>query len=229
MSSADLSGQGKTPGCYASAMAADCEALSADGRACGIGAIGRCRICGQAYSLSHRAITVGNYLPYTDYCLACQTRASESEQQAKREAAAHALAAANEDLESVRRLTKLLLTCGSARYEPRRELVRLRTNHANPFRAFFGPAHVPVYADLEPAVAIGELPWEFPPVPRGDSNQILRRQSGVTRSGVIVLMNSGAPGEEFVRSGSFGVRASNSEIASCLKATLGRVGVPSEP
>jgi hypothetical protein len=139
------------------------------------------------------------------------------------------MAVANQELERVKRLTKFLLTCGHATYEPRRELVRLRTNHANPFRAFFGPAMVPVYAELEPAVAIGELPWEFPPVPRGDSNQILRLPSGVTQSGTIVLMNSGAPGEEFVRNRSLGVRASNKEIGSCLAATLSTIGVPYEP
>jgi len=187
-------------------MAADCEAPIADERTCGIAAIGRCRVCGHAYCLSHRAITVGSYLPYTDYCLACQARASEPEQKAKREAAAHALSTANRDLESVKRLTKMLLTCGRATFESRREFVRFRTNHANPFRAFFGQALAPVYADLKPAVAIGEMAWEFPPVPRGDANQILRRRSGITQSGAVVLMNFGVPGEEFVPNGSLRIR-----------------------
>jgi hypothetical protein len=208
-------------------MAADCEALIADNRTCGVGAIGRCRTCGHAYCLSHRANTVGRHLPYTDYCVACQTRASELEKQAKREAAAHALAIANNELEAVKRLTELLLTCGRANHELRHELLRFRTNHANPFRAFFGEAYVPVYADLEPAIRIGELPWEFPPLPRGDSKQILRRSSGITRSGEIVLMNFKVPnGAEYVQNNAIRILANNSEILSCLKETLRQLGVP---
>jgi hypothetical protein len=209
-------------------MAVDCEAFIGDGRTCGVGAIGRCRVCGQAYCLSHRAITIGNYLPYTDYCLACQTRASEQERQAKQETAQRAMAETEQKREAIKRLTELLLSSGRASFEPRRKFVGTRTNHANPFRAFFGQAYVMVFEDLEPAIPIGMLPWEFPPVPRGDSNQTLDRSSGVTRSGAIVQMNFGAPGEEFVSDRSFGVRASDKQILDCLKETLHQIGVTYE-
>lgn len=184
-------------------MPAGCETLLPNHKLCDVPAVGRCGTCGNAFCATHQARLLNSIgviiRTYTDSCRTCEQKQEEAATSLKSAAAAEMLRQAGRRDERIAELKKLILACSQAPWQDRRKFVRLRTNHANPFRVFFGPAFVPVYAPLEPAVAIGELTWLYPPVPRGDSEEKIGVPSGITVEGSVVVMNHGHPGEEFVR------------------------------
>jgi hypothetical protein len=170
-------------------MPVDCEKPLPDGRACCVTSVGRCGTCGQAFCRSHQAW--GALDPYVDLCKPCLLAAQQARNDVEREARAEHDRQLQAAAANVERFKQLILSSPKAQMVPRRELVGLKTNHANPLRAFVGPAHKGVYKDLDPAVPIGQLTWEFRP-PYSDMQTIVHEaESGLTDRGKVVCMNDG--------------------------------------
>ena len=87
-----------------------------------------------------------------------------------------------------------ILASGKLRFEDRKVITGYRTNHANVLRAFGGRSSVPTFAAADPAIPIGDLPWDFMQTIRGDDIHDIRpTRSGLTRMGKIVCMDGTHP------------------------------------
>ncbi|MGC2809636.1 MAG: hypothetical protein WA303_04595 [Bradyrhizobium sp.] len=83
-----------------------------------------------------------------------------------------------------------ILTSGKLRFEDRKVITGYQTNHANVLRAFGGRSSVPIFGAADPAIPIGNLPWDFMMTIRGDDiHNIKPTRSGITRPGKIVCMD----------------------------------------
>lgn len=100
-----------------------------------------------------------------------------------------------------------------------------QTNHANVLRAFVGRSSVPTFASADPAIPIGDLPWDFMQTIRGDDiHNIKSTRSGITRMGKIVCMDGTHPdgGSAAPRGG---LEISQAKLADYLEAFAKRHGL----
>lgn len=100
-----------------------------------------------------------------------------------------------------------------------------RTNHANVLRAFVGRSSVPIFAAADPAIPIGNLPWDFMVTIRGDDIHDLKpTRSGITRPGKIVCMDGTHPdgGSATPRGG---LETNEAKLADYLEAFAKRHGL----
>ena len=92
-------------------------------------------------------------------------------------------------------------------------------------RAFAGRARVPVFAAADPAIPIGDLPWDFIQTIRGDDlHQIQPVRSGITRQGDIVCMNGPHPDGGSVHPRG-GLKVNVAELTDHLEAFAKRYGL----
>jgi len=198
---------------------------------CGMFSVGSCTRCKKYVCGTHGRLVSGMFL--------CKEHAEAEEQQVRarqdQEAAARAAAARASSVvklgqgeipQKIARLKKLLLESDKAPWEERRTPKGYRTNHANPFRAFFGRSTVTVYAPLEPAIPIGVLSWDFPN--SGDTvfdTVTGEVRSGLTAAGIVVKMNYGYPGEESTSNGGALSSGQQELIAERLEQAARKLGL----
>jgi hypothetical protein len=118
-----------------------------------------------------------------------------------------------------------ILVSGKLRFEDRKVIDGYRTNHANVLRAFGGRSHVPTFAAADPAIPIGNLPWDFMLTIRGDDiHDIKSTPSGITRMGKIVCMDGTHPdgGSATPRGG---LEMGEAKLADYLEAFAKRHGL----
>jgi hypothetical protein len=158
-------------------------------------------------------------------CLECQV----AESTANRDRAVSQTEAAQRQASDVRaRIEKAkaaILASGKLRFEDRKVITGYRTNHANVLRAFVGRSSVPIFAAADPAIPIGNLPWDFMVTIRGDDIHDLKpTRSGITRPGKIVCMDGTHPdgGSATPRGG---LETNEAKLADYLEAFAKRHGL----
>lgn len=177
-------------------MVADCEKYIAASATCGVIAVGRCRACGDAFCVTHRAMGGAwpNAYPVIDWCAPCQAqaeadaRASEAIKQAEAQAFESRAAALN--AAACQRLPELLAEFRSRDF---RGEARTWTTREYRGRTFWGFGSEPKYKyrhhQDEPAVPIGLLGWTWLTGNRDNPEGAGLKESGLTRAGAFVVMH----------------------------------------
>lgn len=205
-------------------MAVACEASIRERFTCGVTAVGRCARCGHGFCVSHQARGTA-YVWYPDLCLECQVAESTANRDRAVSQAEAAQRLASDVRARIEKVKAAILTSGKLRFEDRKVITGYRTNHANVLRAFVGRSSVPIFAAADPAIPIGNLPWDFMVTIRGDDIHDLKpTRSGITRPGKIVCMDGTHPdgGSATPRGG---LETNEAKLADYLEAFAKRHGL----
>ncbi|MDG4840962.1 hypothetical protein O7631_30930 [Micromonospora sp. WMMD967] len=160
-----------TEGLAAMTTSVTCDAPVPGQRACGINAIGRCGRCGDAFCLSHRAVSYG--IPFDDQCSTCLSAERNTARQRQRDSVS--------ELDRAReRISAAAARLARSGLEPHPRFMVTGSKR----RGLLGRRTEPVLEPLEPAWIVGRFKW--------DQQELWNRgfldtyDTGVTPSGKIV-------------------------------------------